>query len=149
MTINKLHIKYAKRHPNAVIPSHAKPGDAGVDLTATEISWDNETQTYVVSFGLSIELPEGTYAEIVPRSSIYKYNHLLTNSVGIIDSGYRGVIGARFTKRVASGLPEFKVGERVAQLIVKPYYEQFTVEVPYESMSTTERNQGGFGSSGS
>jgi len=142
-----LQIKVKKLNPNAVIPSYSKDGDAGMDLTITEIiNQTNGDVTY--GFGIAMEIPRGYVGLIFPRSSIRKYDLLLTNCVGVIDSGYRGEIQATF-KIVTDNDPfynKYEIGERGAQIIVLPYPEIKFIES--ETLSETERGAGGFGSSG-
>ncbi|NJO64362.1 MAG: dUTP diphosphatase [Richelia sp. RM2_1_2] len=132
-------VKIKKVLPNAVIPSYAKPGDAGLDLTACDILYDGTTNTTKVDFGIALEIPDGYVGLIFSRSSIYKKGTTLSNSVGVIDSQYRGSIQARFI-----GLIQFEEGERAAQLIIMPYTQVEFAEV--DELSETERGEGGFGS---
>ena len=135
-------VKVKKLHPDAVIPKYAKPGDAGLDLTAVSETW-NETNTMVTyDTGLSIEIPEGYVGLLFPRSSISKTTLALTNSVGVIDSGYRGPIMLKFNF-YKEGMV-YDVGDRVGQLIIMPY-PQIELEEADE-LSSTERGEGGFGS---
>ena len=92
---NMQELKFKKLHPKAVLPTYAKPGDAGMDLVATEII-SNSDQYYEVKFGLAVEIPEGKVGLLFPRSSVTKKDLILKNCVGVIDSGYRGEITARF-----------------------------------------------------
>src|SRR5882724_8747160 len=87
----ELNVKFAKLNPEAVIPSYAKPGDAGLDLTAISMKEKTEDNVsyYEYEFGLSVEIPEGHVGFIFPRSSITKTDLTLSNAVGVIDSGYR------------------------------------------------------------
>lgn len=135
----KMKINIKKVLPNAVIPSYAKPGDAGLDLTVCDILYDATTNTTKVDFGIALEIPDGYFGLVFPRSSIYKKGTILSNSVGVIDSQFRGCLQARFI-----GLVEFKEGERAAQLIIMPYPTIQFVEV--DELSETERGEGGFGS---
>lgn len=140
-------IKIKKLHPNAVIPKYAKLGDAGLDLTAVEILDEHDLQiTYDI--GLAVEIPEGFVGLIFPRSSIKHKNLSLSNSVGVIDSGYRGNLQATFNKIETFDNIKYwyAVGDRVAQMIIIPYPQINFVEV--EELSDTERGVGGFGSSG-
>jgi dUTP pyrophosphatase len=134
-----------KLHPNAVIPSYAKPGDAGLDLTAVEIINDEGFQiTYKT--GLAFEIPLGYVGLLFPRSSVRNYQLDLSNSVGVIDSGYRGEIQFTFNKLAGIPSKRYEVGDRIGQLIIMPYP---TVElVQLNELSSTERGEGGFGSSG-
>lgn len=134
-----------KLHPDAIIPKYAKSGDAGLDITATEIINDEGFQvTY--GTGLAIEIPLGYVGLLFPRSSIRNYQIDLSNCVGVIDSGYRGEI--QFTFNKTGGVPskKYDVGERIGQIIILPYPEIEFVEL--DNLSSSERGEGGFGSSG-
>jgi dUTP pyrophosphatase len=137
-------IKIKRLHPNSVIPRYAKHGDAGMDLTATSKIYD-ENNNVVYGTGLAVEIPEGYVGLVFPRSSICKKDLFLTNSVGVIDSGYRGEIMAKF--KHTDNLPvEYRVGERIAQLIIIPHpYIEFELA---NELSESERGSGGYGSSG-
>ena len=140
-----MQIKIKKLHNNAVIPKYAKAGDAGLDLVATEIINDEAFQiTY--GTGLAMEIPEGYVGLVYPRSSIRKYNIFLTNSVGVIDSGYRGEIQATFYKTRGVASQKYEVGDKIAQIIIVPYPSIQFIET--DELSETERGTGGFGSSG-
>jgi dUTP pyrophosphatase len=137
-------VKVKKLHKNAVVPTYAKPGDAGLDLTATETIQVTETHiTY--GTGLAFEIPEGYVGLVYPRSSIRKYDLRLTNSVGVIDSGYRGEVQATFD-RIGRKLQNYGPGDRIAQIIIMPHPLITLVET--EELSDSERGTGGFGSTG-
>src|SRR5690606_9748638 len=89
-------VKIKKLHKDAVIPSYAKAGDAGLDLTAVSEEWNEDNSIVTYGTGLSIEIPEGYVGLLFPRSSIYKTKLNLSKSVGVIDSGYRGEIMLKF-----------------------------------------------------
>lgn len=145
VNFNSLEVKIRKLKPNAVIPSYSKDGDAGMDLVATEIISETTDQiTY--GTGISMEIPKGYVGLVFPRSSIRKYELELTNSVGVIDSGYRGEIQATFKKTNGLDSLKYNVGERGAQIIILPYPQVFMTEVP--ELSDSERGEGGFGSTG-
>ena len=153
-----MEVKIKKLNPNAVIPTYAKNGDAGMDLVATSIISDTPEQiTYGI--GLGLEIPEGFVGLVFPRSSIRKTGLQLSNSVGLIDSGYRGELQATFNKVFGSermydeikvkeiqSNEYYKVGDRIAQIMIIPYPPIEFVEV--EELSNTERGEGGFGSTG-
>lgn len=143
---NNLQVKVKKLWKDAVIPEYSKPGDAGLDLTVNRIisntSWDVTYGT-----GLAIEIPEGYVGLIFPRSSIRKMDLLLTNSVGVIDSGYRGEIQLTFKKVDGFEGRRYEIGERAAQIMIIPYPKTTFIEV--DELSSTERGDGGFGSTGS
>jgi len=92
----KLEIKIKKTHPDSVLPSYATQGDAGMDLPAISVKYDEVNDCIVYDTGLALEIPQGFVGLVYPRSSICKKNLLLTNSVGVIDSGYRGSITFNF-----------------------------------------------------
>ena len=139
----KINIK--KINPNVVTPTYAKVGDAGMDLVATRIISDTSFQ---ITYGtdLAMEIPEGFVGLIFPRSSIRKYELLLTNSVGIIDSGYRGEIQATFIKEYGVDSLRYKVGDRICQIMIIPHPTIEFEEV--NELNNTERGEGGFGSTG-
>lgn len=137
-------VKIKKLVENAVIPTYAKKGDAGMDLTATSKTYD-EQGNVVYGTGIAVEIPEGYVGLVFPRSSICKTDLLLTNSVGVIDSGYRGEIMAKFAY-VHMHNKKYEIGDRIAQLIIMPYPTIEFEEV--DKLSETERGEGGYGSSG-
>jgi dUTP pyrophosphatase len=137
-----MQVKIKKLNPNAVIPSYAKVGDAGMDLVITDIKSEN-TFDITYGFGISMEIPKGFMGLVFPRSSIRKTDLVLSNSVGVIDSGYRGEIQATFKK---TGGAVYKIGDRGAQIIIMPHPSIEFQEV--EELTNTERGEGGFGSTG-
>ena len=153
-----MEVKIKKLKPNAVIPSYAKAGDAGMDLVATSIISDTPEQiTY--GMGIALEIPEGFVGLIFPRSSVRKTGLDLSNAVGVCDSGYRGELQATFnkifggerfydeTKNTEDTSNDFyKVGDRIAQIMIIPYPPIEFKEV--DELSDSERGDGGFGSTG-
>lgn len=157
-----MEVKIKKTHPDAVIPRYAKDGDAGMDLTAVSISIDDFGNIHYGT-GLAFEIPVGYVGLIFPRSSNCKKDVILTNCVGVIDSGYRGEVSFKFkplmnhAERVYCDDGQFitapthnnftyKVGERIGQIIIMPYPSIEFIEVG--ELSETERGDGGYGSSG-
>lgn len=165
-------IKIKKFHKDAVIPTYAKNGDAGMDLTAISKEYD-EYGNVVYGTGLGFEIPEGFVGLLFPRSSNSKQDLLLSNSVGVLDSGYRGEVLFKYRPSLAywqegvseTGLGdvtnfyddvrtahstgaqfEYNIGDRIGQIIVLPYPKVTFEEV--EILSETERGEGGFGSTG-
>jgi dUTP pyrophosphatase len=143
---NSLLIKVKKLHENAVIPSYSKLGDAGMDLTITS-EIENTSFSVSYGFGIAMEIPRGFVGLVFPRSSVRNQELLLSNCVGVIDSGYRGEIQATFKKTNGLDSLKYKVGERGAQIIILPYPQIKMVES--NELSDTERGTGGFGSTGS
>lgn len=131
--------------PEAVVPVYAKPGDAGLDLTATSVEFDAVSRKLKVGYGLAVEIPFGYVGLLFPRSSVHKSGMILSNCVGVIDSGYRGEVCSVFY--VPEGAKPYVVGDRCAQLMIIPYPQIETVEA--DELSETARGTGGFGSTGS
>ena len=138
-----MQVKVKKLHEGAVIPKYAKDGDAGLDLIATKIISETDKD---ITYGtdIALEIPHGFAGFIFPRSSIRKYGLVLANSVGVVDSGYRGEIQISFKK--TSQISHYNIGDKIAQLIILPYPSIELVEA--EELSDTERGEGGFGSTG-
>jgi dUTP pyrophosphatase len=138
-------VKVKKLVPEAVVPSYSKVGDAGMDLTITR-EIENTTFSVSYGFGIAMEIPKGYVGLVFPRSSVRNTDLILSNCVGVIDSGYRGEIQATFKKTSGLDSIKYKVGERGAQIIILPYPTIYMTEVP--ELSDTERGSGGFGSTG-
>ena len=145
MTGGGVLVKVKKLDPNAVIPSYSKVGDAGMDLTITK-EIENTSFSVSYGFGIAMEIPKGYVGLVFPRSSVRNQDLILSNCVGVIDSGYRGELQATFKKTQGLDSIKYKVGERGAQIIILPYPTIYMTEVP--ELSDTERGSGGFGSTG-
>ena len=140
-------IRFKKLSTNAVIPTRAHESDAGFDLTATYCTSDLDG-CVVYRTGIAVEIPKGYVGLIFPRSSIANRNLILTNSVGVIDSGYRGEILAKFryVNDDFINIPPYKVGDRIGQLVIMPIPEIEFEEV--DELSDSDRGTGGYGSTG-
>jgi dUTP pyrophosphatase len=141
-------VKIKRAHKNAVTPTYAMPGDAGMDLTAIS---KNVTDKYIeYDTGLQFEIPDGYVGLLFPRSSISKTDLSLCNAVGVLDSGYRGNVTFRFNRNsndqvtYKQYLWEYGVGDRIGQIMILPYPKVTFVES--EALSETERGSGGYGS---
>lgn len=137
-------VKVKKTRPEAVIPRAMTAGSAGFDLTVVDITEEVNSPFIRYWFGIALEIPPGHVGLIVPRSSVYHTGQMLTNSVGVIDSDYRGEISAVFWKGAEDRL--YRVGDRAAQLIIQKTPQVIFVEA--EELDTTERGNGGYGSTG-
>lgn len=137
-------VKIKRLHKDAIVPSYQKHGDAGMDLTMVSEEWNDKNTMVTYNTGLAVEIPEGYVGLLFPRSSISKTSLNLANSVGVIDSGYRGEI--MFKYRYPEEGMVYSVGDRIGQLLILPYPQIKFEEV--EDLTTTERGKGGFGSSG-
>ena len=131
----------------AAVPTYAHDTDACADLyAADDVTLSAHTFSNMVRTGVHIALPEGWMAMIFPRSSIgAKTQNRLSNSVGIIDSEYRGQLGVLYDNLSDSDY-EIKAGDRVAQMLVMPSYK-FKANV-VDILPTSDRGEGGFGSTG-
>jgi dUTP pyrophosphatase len=155
-------VKFKKLHEDAIIPSYAKNGDAGLDITTIDngtfvssegMKVENGMWYYIqYKTGLAVEIPEGYVGLMFPRSSISKSSLFLANAVAVVDSGYRGECLFRF--KIDAGLvnassdlskaARYKKGDKIGQMVILPYP---TIEPEFaEELSETERGEGGFGS---
>ena len=143
-----MYLQFKKLNKNATIPKYANLGDAGLDLTATSVRKTNLYWEYGTD--LAVQMPKECVGLLFPRSSISKTSHCLRNSVGVIDSGYRGEIKVRMS--VPSNLNEpdlnlqYSVGDKVAQLIIFEFPRLKIIEA--KELSESSRGYAGFGSSG-
>ena len=139
-----MNINLKKLNEKAKVPQYSREGDAGLDLHSTS-SFEESEDLICYRTGIAVEIPQGFVGLIFPRSSLSKYDLILANHVGVIDSNYRGEIIVKFKKtKILSHI--FLVGDRVAQLIIMPY-PSVTFNV-VEELSETNRGDNGFGSSG-
>lgn len=142
----KIKVKIKKVNESAIIPSYAHEGDAGVDLYSVEDHALKPGEIKLVKTGIKIAVPYGYEAQVRPKSGL-ALNHgiSLCNSVGTIDSGYRGEV---CVIAINHGSEEFKVnkGTKIAQIVFNKVEEAEFQEV--DELDETKRNQGGFGSTG-
>ena len=130
----------------AVLPFQANKGDAGFDLFSSEQKIIKSGEAELISTGIIIELPEGTEAQIRPRSGLaLKHSVTVLNSPGTIDEGYRGEIKVIL---INHGKADFMVEKhmRIAQMVVAPVAKVTMLRV--DELTNSERGEGGFGSSG-
>ena len=130
----------------AVLPFQANKGDAGFDLFSAEEKIIKSGEAELISTGIIIELPEGTEAQIRPRSGLaLKHSITVLNSPGTIDEGYRGEIKVIL---INHGKADFIVEKhmRIAQMVIASVAKINLVQS--EELSNTVRGEGGFGSSG-
>lgn len=176
--MNEVKVGIKKLVKEAVIPSYAKPGDAGMDLTAVMFEYDKKHDYFVYHTGLAFEIPEGYVGLIFPRSSNRKTNFYLTNHVGVIDSGYRGEVMLTFKSRTSIdtkcdiiGLKAKMEDKNFDDIVDNEEFTNFAevaapysigdrigqiIIIPYpqvvfeekEELSQTERGEGGHGSTG-
>jgi dUTP pyrophosphatase len=129
------------------VPVYSHPGDAGADLVASEAVVLDAGQRATVGTGVSIALPDGYAAFVVPRSGLAaKHGITVVNSPGTVDAGYRGEIRVTLLNTDATTPYEIAVGDRIAQLIIMPVTRaQF---IPVETLPGSHRGESGFGSTG-
>lgn len=159
----------AKLKDGAAMPEYAHEWDAGLDLRATEDVTLMPGEWKMVGSGVSVAIPKGFVGIVVPRSGLGCKGLVLKNGTGVIDANYRGEIKlplfnsnpTRVWRDSAGPVPNVKIhelvlntkgtvrirkGDRVAQLLIMPVAKAQLVQV--ESLGMTERQDGGFGSSG-
>ena len=150
-----MQVRVKKLHPDAVIPSYAKAGDAGMDMVAISADISKDGLFIEYGTGIAVEIPEGYVGLMFPRSSLSKTTMVLSNHVGVIDSGYRGEIKFRFKdlnmQQEFDGQwygdeTVYEVGNKIGQLVILPYPQIELVET--DELNESERGDGGFGSSG-
>lgn len=146
--IDKMKVRIKKLNDNAMMPTKAHATDAGFDLycTSKEIDWTK--RQIVCHTGLAFEIPEGYVGLIFPRSSVSNKPLMMANSVGVVDSCYRGEVTAKFniTDTRQSAFAHYQEGDRIAQMIIIPYPEIEFEET--DSLSESDRGTGGYGSTG-
>jgi dUTP diphosphatase len=137
----------AKLKSDAVLPSRAHEGDAGLDLYACEPAHLGPGERWSVGTGIGVEIPEGHAGLVLPRSGLARDHGIsLVNSPGLIDSGYRGEVRVLLLNTDPAETFRIEPGERIAQLVIAPIVPADPVEV--EALAESARGDGGFGSSG-
>lgn len=169
-------VKIKRLAENVVVPTYATDGSAGLDLTATSKSYD-EQGNIVYGVGWAFQIPKGYVGLLFPRSSNAKKDLALTNSVGVLDSDFRGEVTFKFRpryfrleSRIASFFKklaysictdkdtvpsidavhingnDYEVGDRIGQIVIVKHPEIEFIES--DELTETERGTGGYGSSG-
>jgi dUTP pyrophosphatase len=140
----KPEFSYQLLRVEAVAPFKARVSDSGYDLTVIRRVKQHGTVT-LFGTGLSVRPPYGWYFDVVPRSSIIKSGYLSANSVGVIDRSYRGEIMVPLLK-IDPDAPDLELPARVAQMIPRPIVH--LSPIARETLNSTQRGTGGFGSTG-
>ncbi|MBF4629671.1 dUTP diphosphatase [Clavibacter michiganensis subsp. phaseoli] len=132
---------------DAPIPAYAHPGDAGADLVSAESLRLEPGQRATVGTGVSIALPDGYAAFVLPRSGLAaRHGITIVNAPGTVDAGYRGEIRVTLLNTDTEAAYDVAVGDRIAQVVVMPVSRvRF---VPVEKLPGSHRGTGGFGSTG-
>jgi dUTP pyrophosphatase len=140
-------IKINKITQQATKPTRANNTDAGYDLYASVDGRIAGKQREVVNTGIQIAIPEGHYGRIAPRSGL-AVKHGIDVLAGVVDSGYRGEVGVVLQNLGLMDF-EYREGDRIAQLIIEKCHDVEWEEVESEEdLVSSERGEGGFGSTG-
>lgn len=142
-----MELRVARLKEEAVLPSRAHAGDAGLDLYACEPAHVGPGERWSVGTGVAVEIPARHAGLVLPRSGLARDHGIaLANSPGLIDSGYRGEVRVLLLNTDPAEVFRVEPGDRIAQLAVVPVALPEPVEV--EALGESSRGDGGFGSSG-
>lgn len=145
--VRAVELPVAKLKEEAVLPTRAHAGDAGLDLYACEAAHLGPGERWSVGTGIAVEIPEGHAGLVLPRSGLARDHGIaLVNSPGLIDAGYRGEVRVLLLNTDPAEIFRIEPGERIAQLIVTPVELPEPVEA--QALGESARGDGGFGSSG-
>jgi len=133
-----------KIEEGGIPPFKKYPDDVGYDLYLVNLI-EKKDNLYFYDTKVRVEPPEGYYIEIVPRSSLSKTGYVMANSIGIIDPQYRGTIKVALRK-VNENAPDLELPFRGVQMILRKLH-LFDIDI-VDNLSETERQEGGFGSTG-
>ena len=138
---------FEKNDDTAVIPTKHRISDVGYDLTITKVLKVYGSKITMFDTGIKVKPPIGYYTKIVPRSSLIKSGYILSNSVGIIDSGYQDTLKICLTK-IDDSLPDLELPFTCCQLILEKLHHFEIIQHTYESIfkDSTSRGLGAFGS---
>lgn len=142
-----MELRVAKLKDEAILPSRAHAGDAGLDLYACEAAHLGPGERWSVGTGIAVEIPEGHAGFVLPRSGLARDHGIaLVNAPGLIDAGYRGEVRVLLLNTDPAEVFRLQPGERIAQLVLAPIAIADPVEV--ETLTESARGDSGFGSSG-
>jgi dUTP pyrophosphatase len=141
-------LRIQRLHPDAVIPERAHPGDAGIDLVATEAAHlPAGGGRATVGTGIAVEVPHGWTGLVCPRSGLAARHGIgVVNGPGVVDAGYRGEVRVVLANSDPDEAFDIAVGDRIAQLVLVPVLLAQVEEV--DELSDATRGAAGFGSSG-
>lgn len=146
--LDRVEIKVFREDDTVKLPTYGKDGDACMDVYVHHV--ENKPDGRIIYHtGLHFRLPEDYEMEIRPRSSNTKTHAVMQNAPGTLDGGYTGELMIVHRRMDKYDDPEYQVGERVAQILVRHRERIVWQEVTtQEELGTTERGAGGFGSTG-
>jgi dUTP pyrophosphatase len=140
-------LSVAKLKAEALLPTRAHEGDAGLDLYACESAHIGPGERWSVGTGVGVEIPAGHAGLVLPRSGLARDHGIaLVNAPGLIDSGYRGELRVLLLNTDPAETFRVEPGERIAQLLITPIATPEPVEAA--ALGDSVRGEGGFGSSG-
>lgn len=139
------HLKVKLLEPDAKIPSRSNPTDAGADLHSTEKLMIHPGERKTVGTGISMEIPEGFYGRVAPRSGLAS-KHGVDVLAGVVDSSYRGEVKVVLLNTDKHNTFHVEKGDRIAQLIIESHFN--LPIVPADTLGGSERGSDGFGSTG-
>ena len=142
-----MQLSVTKLKEEAILPSRAHEGDAGLDLYSCEAAHIGPGERWGIGTGVGVEIPEGHAGLVLPRSGLARDHGIaLVNAPGLIDSGYRGELRVLLLNTDPAETFRVEPGDRIAQLVLTP----IVLAEPVEAAALTEssRGTGGFGSSG-
>ncbi len=140
-------VKFKKLNKDAIIPDYAHKGDAGMDLYSIKDDIIEPLIWKLIPTGLACELPEGTEGQVRSKSGIALKNGVFVlNTPGTVDENYRGEIGVVLYNLNTKEPFVIKKGQKIAQYVINAIEYVDTIEV--EELDTTDRGEGGFGSTG-
>ena len=142
-----MELRVAKLREEAVLPTRAHPGDAGLDLYAVEEAHIGPGERWGVATGIAVEIPDGHAGLVLPRSGLAREHGIsLVNAPGLIDSGFRGELRVLLLNNDPAEIFRIAPGDRIAQLVLVPV--AIAGRVFSAELAASERGEGGFGSSG-
>ncbi|HEV7399593.1 MAG TPA: dUTP diphosphatase [Solirubrobacterales bacterium] len=142
-----MQLPISKLQDDAVMPTRAHDGDAGLDLYARESAHIGPGERWSVGTGVAVEIPPGHAGLVLPRSGLAKKHGItLVNAPGLIDSGYRGELRVLLLNTDPAETFRVQPGDRIAQLVISPVVLAEPVETA--TLAESARGGGGFGSSG-
>jgi len=143
-----LEVPLVRLDPDLPLPSYARPGDAGADLTAREGAWlSARGGRALVPTGVAVAIPDGHAGFVLPRSGLaLRHGVTVLNSPGLIDAGYRDEIRVLLVNLDPVEDYEVRRGDRVAQLVIQPI--EAVTFLPTDQLAASTRDRGGFGHTG-
>lgn len=142
-----MELPISRLNEDAVLPTRAHDGDAGLDLYASESAHIGPGERWSIGTGVAVEIPDGHAGLVLPRSGLAKKHGItLVNAPGLIDSGYRGELRVLLLNTDPADTFRVAPGDRIAQLVISPIVLAEPVETA--ALAESVRGEGGFGSSG-